>query len=257
MLDNQKIILEEIKPVPRKFITPILLLVSAIFIVAGIFFINTTNNNKQYYRETSAVITLIDSYIEYKEDSEGKTTSKRVYNAYVTYSIDNKTFSNVKLPTYNSSMKEGQTITITYDYRQPEKPILNANSSYILATIIIVVGGLVCLSTIVYHIVIHRKRQKENKRIQQLIATGIMRKVTIDSIIRNSHELRFYCMVDGFEYLSPCLEPNDELYTGCTVNIYFEKEGYETRKTADKWHSNHYIDLSSVEKGQYKDPANY
>lgn len=254
MEENRKIEIEEYNPLPRKITTPILLIISIIFIAVGIIFINKTNNDKQYYRETSAVITSIDTYYDYDEDSNGNVEVEKEYDVYVTYSVDGTTYENVKLPQYKYSMEVGQTITITYDSRDPGRAINSAKMSYILSAISIVVGGLVGVSSIIYSIVCVKKSKQEKERINLLIKTGIVKRVTITFISETKYGYYFDCIVDGFEYSSKYIKRTPQLLTGCTVNIYFEKEGYEERLKRGKYQSNYFIDLNSVEEGEYIEP---
>lgn len=254
MSENKKIKVEELKQVSRWITVPILLLVSAIFIITGIFAINKVNSDKKYYRETSAVITKIDTYTEYDKDADGDTTKKTVHDVYVTYTVDDTTYTNVKLPYYTAGMKEGQTITITYDYRNPGKPVISANTFFIIGIVAIVAGGLTILSIIVYSIIRIKNKKQEQSRIKKLMETGIVRNVTIDCILKSGEGQKFYSIIDGFDYSSPVIENNPELFTGCTINIYFQRDGYEQRKAQDKWHSNYYFDLNSVKKGKYQEP---
>lgn len=255
MEENNKIEIKKAKSLPIWFFTVMLFVFSAIFIVTGSFLLNKTNNDKQYFLQTSAVITSIDPHYEYDEDENGQETVTKTYNVYVKYSVDGKLYENVKIPSYNSSMEEGQTITITYDSRNPGKVVNNVKTTYIISIIFISIGAIAVVLMIFGAIKFVKKEKQETERINLLISTGVVKRCVINFI---SEEYKkgdyFECIVDGFEYWSPHIKHTPELYTGCTVNIYFEKEGYEERISKGKWHSNYYIDLNSVEEGTYQEP---
>ena len=256
MSKDERIILNPAKTENPIYVKIILLLVAVVFVVTGSFMIVKTNKDKAYYRETSAVINSIDEYETVERKPDGRRIITKVRDVYVTYSVDDKTYEDAKLPGSNIKMKVGQTVTVTYDERNPDTPIANAKESYGLAIGIIVAGSLICLSIIVYAVVSCIRKRKEQERIQKLIETGVKIRATVASIISAPHP-HFYCTVDGFDYKSTFFEENFELYTGCLVDIYFEREGYEARKFADMYHNNYYIDLNSVERGPYKEPNVY
>lgn len=256
MSKDERIILNPAKTENPIYVKIILLVVAVAFIVAGSFMITKTNKDKVYYRETSAVITSIDEYETIEEKPDGRRIITKVRDVYVTYTVDDKTYEDAKLPGSNIKMKVGQTVTVTYDERNPDTPIANAKESYGLAIGIIVAGSLICLSIIVHAVVSCIRKRKEQERIQKLIETGVKIRATVVSIISAPHP-HFYCTVDGFDYKSTYFEENFELYTGCFVDIYFEREGYEARKFADMYHNNYYIDLNSIERGPYKEPNIY
>ena len=256
MQNDGKIILKPAKTENPIYVKIILLVVAVAFIVAGSFMITKTNKDKVYYRETSAVITSIDEYETIEEKPDGRRIITKVRDVYVTYTVDDKTYEDAKLPGSNIKMKVGQYVTVTYDERKPETPIANAKESYGLAIGIIVAGCLICLAIIVYAVVLCIRKRKEQERIQKLIETGVKIRATVASIIPAPFP-HFYCTVDGFDYTSAYFEENFELYTGCFVDIYFERQGFEARKFADMCHNNYYIDLNSVERGPYKEPNVY
>ena len=259
MTSSEKIVLTPLKPPSRKKTVIILVIVAVLFVVAGICAIFSTNNDKEYYQETTAVITSIVKRVESERDTtvipdhgivEGTQTTT-YHDVYVTYSVDGETFSDVKLPNYDISMKEGKTVTITYDSRNPGIPIASAKDSLSLGIAIIVVGVLLCLSTIVYSIILHKENQQETKRIKRLLETGIKIRTTVDSIEKGLY-CRFHCMVDGHSYSSPKLNHTEELSVGCMVDIYFDSVGYDVILSSESKHHNYYIDLNSATKATFE-----
>ena len=258
MTSSEKIVLTPLKPPSRKKTIIIVVIVAVLFVVAGICAIFSTNNDKEYYQETTAVITSIVKRVESERDTtftdhgivEGTQTTT-YHDVYVTYSVDGETFSDVKLPNYDISMKEGKTVTITYDSRNPGIPIASAKDSLSIGIAIIVAGVLLCLSTIVYSIILHKRNQQETKRIKRLLETGIKIRTTVDSIEKGLY-CRFHCMVDGHSYSSPKLNHTEELSVGCMVDIYFDSVGYDVIQSSESKHYNYYIDLNSATKATFE-----
>lgn len=249
MEENNKIEIKKANNLPL-WVTPVMLFIlGVVFIISGSVYWNKVNNDKQYYLETSAVITAINS--NYDNDNGTATKSNVVY---VRYSVDGVLYENVKLPYYIATMKERQTITITYDSRNPGQVVNSAQSSYILSLVFIVVGAAVVVFDVFGTKKSIKKEKQEVERINLLLSTGIVKRCTITFISEGKDNDYFECLVDGYEYHSQLIKHTPKLFTGCTVNIYFEKEGYEERISKERRHSNYYIDLNSVEEGPYQEP---
>ena len=120
----------------------IAIIVGLIFAVVGVFVFVNTHNNKNYYREVEGVITNITSETNYDSfDDEYETR----YYVYVEYTVDGETYSNVEYPTYHAGMREGDKVTVTYDYRNPDKAVQSVSSSNWISVIFVIVGGIVIL----------------------------------------------------------------------------------------------------------------
>lgn len=55
------------------------------------------------------------------KEKNRKTTTKTEYYAYVTYEVDGKEYSNIKLEDVSSGLSAGDKITIYYDERNPTR----------------------------------------------------------------------------------------------------------------------------------------
>ena len=91
------------------------LVLGAAFIGFGIWSHNEIANDTAVYLETEAVISEIEKTTEYiNDDWEYR------YTVYVDYTVDGKDYTHIEYGEYDSSMDEGDTLTIQYDEANPE-----------------------------------------------------------------------------------------------------------------------------------------
>lgn len=135
---------------PRRIPVPVIIILTILFIS---FFTTTillaTNKQKidSQYKETQAVITLIDQESESYWDGESYVTESYTI-VYVTYEVGGVEYKDVEYDYYDITMKEGKTIDILYNINDPYI-IKNPNSSIILLIIFAVIStGLLIASTV-------------------------------------------------------------------------------------------------------------
>ena len=130
----------------KKFLI-LVLVIGLIFIGVGTFFLIKDNKNKQYYAKTSATVVDVDkdTTVVYEEDG---VTSETKVDIYVDYEVDGVKYSNVRYQSFNIGVKKGDTITITYDVRNPGEPFSEGTNLFAYITFI-VLGSIVTLTTIV------------------------------------------------------------------------------------------------------------
>ncbi len=104
--------------IPSKFILIILTLVSAAFIIVGIVGSVSTDNFTGKAEKTYAEVTDIDSQRDIITTSKKNNTK---YTVYVDYMVYGKTYSHIKLGTYNSPMGLGEYVEIYYDPDDPTR----------------------------------------------------------------------------------------------------------------------------------------
>ncbi|MGN0961621.1 MAG: DUF3592 domain-containing protein [Christensenellales bacterium] len=252
-MQNKKIKISEIKPIPLWLTSTILIAVSILFFSIGLIVTNNTNKNKQFYKETIATIVYIDTYDEIEEKNDGTIVSTTTHDVYINYSVDGVDYENIKTNFYKQGMYVGQEITVTYDSRNPSKIILDTKTSSIICIIIFIVSSLLFVATICGTIKALIDREKYKEFVNNILTTGLVKRAVIHFIYSTQHRSHFICYIDGHEYSSEEFKFNPDLYTGCTVNIYFEKEGYEERKQNGLIQI-YYIDINSIETGEPIEP---
>lgn len=62
--------------------------------------------------------------------------------------------------------------------------------------------------------------------------------------------LIFGCENEGLVYESLCFHRNDEIFEGCTAEVYFDKNQYDSAVSNKTWVKNYYVDMDSVEVGK-------
>lgn len=89
---------------------------------------------QKYYKETEATISRIEIYWDSEDEEYDHYT-------YVDYTVDNVEYTNRKLDYYTSTFREGDTITILYDTRNPSN-ITHPSSNITLQIACFVIGGI-------------------------------------------------------------------------------------------------------------------
>ena len=129
------------------------IVVFAVVLVLGIaFLVGFLALNKKVpenFVETEAKIVRIEKELSpVYDETDGITEDDYEYKVFIDYSYEDKTFTEVEYPGYNSSMKEGGTVKI---YVNPENPTdfvgdKSGDIGFIIAggvVILIGAGGLV------------------------------------------------------------------------------------------------------------------
>lgn len=61
----------------------------------------------------------------------------------------------------------------------------------------------------------------------------------------------FGCENEGLVYESLCFHLDDEIFEGCTAEVYFDKNQYQDAVANKTWVKNYFIDMDSVEFGRH------
>lgn len=126
-----------------------LLLVGVLFIVVACFAISQP---KKELSSTEGTITSIVFYL----DSQGEESQY----VYVRYTDRNGvTYDDVEYPSYSSSMKEGDTVTVLYDPASPKQ--IQAPGGEYLPYIFLAIG-VVCVAVSIYQFVTGAKKKESN-----------------------------------------------------------------------------------------------
>lgn len=136
----------------------VILIVSA----AIVYYVNT--NTIKNCEKTTAVISQITSHRE----SDGDTS----HSVYVTYTVEDKLYENVRLSLYSSDMYEGKTIDVYYEPDNPGK--IHIKNPVFVYVILLVIG--IIFSIVGFSIV--KGCGGGSKRRMKLMQTGML--VTAD-----------------------------------------------------------------------------
>ena len=109
-----------------------------ILIVFGVMMFKIDNNNKNYI-ETEATISKVDLVSEGYEDADG-TYNEAMYNIYVTYTVDGKTYENELGESFER--KVGEKIKIVYN---PDDPNQISQPASTILNIVFLAGGAASL----------------------------------------------------------------------------------------------------------------
>lgn len=110
------------------------IVIGAILAVTSVMGINKDKNSGAVYQEAQAVISSITS----ERVKVGADDYNDEYTVLVDYTVDGKTYTGVQYGAYNSSMKEGGTVTILYDTADPS--VIRAPGSGKVPYILLAVG---------------------------------------------------------------------------------------------------------------------
>ena len=254
----------KIKVVPhhKKWLRPLgvvlLFFVFVLFAGLGGYLVYDYLENKKYYVEVPATIVEIitTEKTEFDEDEGWETTV--THDVYVDYEVKGVKYEHVKLNFYDATMEEGKEITVMYDARNPAKLI--TEGSFYLAIFVCAVS-IIPLGFSIYEAIYHKAKKKYT---QFLLTKGVKVRAVVTEItneysdrdLRRMQEnpftarrrRRIIYMISKFEeetfYLA--IEKNNELYPGCTVDVYIDPAG----KAAKKFGKYYYVDLESVRTGE-------
>ncbi|MBE6720616.1 MAG: hypothetical protein E7571_08215 [Ruminococcaceae bacterium] len=115
-----------------------------IAVIAGIIFIISgihTYKNKDLYDSTvTATVVEVVEDIDTVTDPENPETT---YTVYIDYEVDGTKYEHVESPESDSTMKEGDTIEILYQSKDPSK--ITAKNVGKTSLIFIVLGAIVAI----------------------------------------------------------------------------------------------------------------
>ena len=125
----------------------ILYIFTIILLTVGILFLTNLNKNKRYYRETTAeIVDIVEHIYEdyvYDDYYDEYVYEERIeYQVYIDYEVDGEYYRDVEHCEYNSGMRIGDKIIVTYDYRDPSTTVVSPKSTKITSYIMFGVGAL-------------------------------------------------------------------------------------------------------------------
>lgn len=166
------------------------LLVGSGLIVGGVVTRNYSNDFFKSAKSTTATIDKIERY----RDSDGESE----YDVLVSYEAEGQYYDDIELDYYNSSMYQGQQLTVYYQATRPNIIKTKVDSFFIFA-ILIGMGSLFALIGLILSIIGFNIKPK-----QRLKTTGICYNATVTDII----EQRNVTVNGRHPYYVDCLAHN-------------------------------------------------
>ncbi|MBQ4523943.1 MAG: DUF3592 domain-containing protein [Lachnospiraceae bacterium] len=218
--------------------------IGILILIVGFYqLIHTITFNKTAV-STTATITDIQTYT-----SKGDTH----HNVFITYEFEGKTYENIQISGYSSSMHEGKELTV---YLDPDAPTdARVKSIDIAATVILFILGIVFFLVGFLNLFSRIKAARQKK---YLLANGKILSAIVDNIYRNTS----YKVNGRSPFIVECqyidentnttyrfksenlwTNPNNYLETGSPINVYVDYEDY----------SKHYVDTDNVNNGRIVD----
>lgn len=118
----------------KRILFPIGVLVIGIIVIVVGF---SEKSHAKTYTPVSAVVSQVDVTTTFDEDN----TPTEEHTVYVKYTVNGKEYNEI-LSGSSNSMKEGDTLTVRYN---PENPSEVTASTVKSATMLIVIGAIVCV----------------------------------------------------------------------------------------------------------------
>lgn len=215
----------------------IILLIGIIILVLGMKF-------KSSAVEITAEISAIKAYT-----SGGETH----HNVYVDYTYDGKTYKNVSLGSYSSSMYEGKEIKILCD---PEDPVhISSVNGTVIAGIIMVSVSIIFLSISLGFLIGMVRKSVRRKRV---LSSGKRLEATVEKIdlntgysVNGQHPYLIYCtykddykdIIYRFKSDNIWTDPELVIQPGDTIMVYVDEKNYKY----------HYVDTESIFEGKVVD----
>lgn len=218
--------------------------IGVLILVIGFYQLNKTTTFNKTAVSTTATITDIQTYTS-KDDTH--------HRVFVEYEFEGKTYENIQLNGYTSSMHEGKEITI---YLDPDAPTdARVKSMEILSTVILFLMGIVFFLVGFLNIF---SQLKAARRKKHLLSNGKVLCATVDNIYLNTS----YKVNGRSPFIVECKyldentnttyrfksgnlwsNPNNFLEIGGPINVYVDYEDY----------SKHYVDTDHTTNGQIVD----
>ena len=197
--------------------------------------------------------------------------SIRHFCVVIGYIVNDVEYKNIKLNYYNTGMNVGDNIQVYCDPQDPSKIISTTNIGYIFTIILSV-------SASAYAVILPTVILKENRRRKYLLSNGECHRVKIVSLEYNFMEISnakneihrrkigkyLIAKYNGASFSSEEISMKDNIYPGCTINLYLDKNESKKAKTSrvNKFRKqtgkvgNYYMDINSVEEGNSIDSNN-
>ncbi len=213
----------------------ILSIMSILFITIGVVLKINNDRFMAVAEKTTGTITEIEVY--YTKDSDGDRVKR--HRVYVEYFVDGERYEN-QLGSYNSTMREGGSVTVYYD---PERPYeISSGDGSVVTFIMIGLGG----AFLVVDIIIIVRLISSNKKRKSLVNNGTAYTGTIIDIrvitnikVNGRHPYRADCEVinpltqERFLFSSENVYKDIRNMIGAPVVVYVD----------DTDPSNHHVDI--------------
>ena len=236
-----------LKPVKKINIAVVILLILfVVFAFISTLCYYTDKKENKYFKECTATI----SSIRYQYTS-GSSSNKN-YDAYVDYVVDGILYKDIKLNVYVSTWDEGDKVKILYDIRNPRriKYDMFINPSSLIFGIL----ALIPLTAMIIIITVNSTSKKRRLKLKELESPC---RATIVDIIMDNNKMHLKCEYDNSFFISDEYHYNENVYTGCTIDIYINKVALAEAKMMINYSKTKtiynkkcfYIDPNSIEKG--------
>lgn len=149
-----------------------------VFIIAGIMWIIDSISFKANAVEITGKIVKIETYYEYENNGKRKEVEEN-HNVFVDYEYNGVYYDNVKID-YNVGMREGETITLLCDPKNPGD--VRTSSDILLIPVLVLVLGLIAGCVGISKLVSEVKKNSSQKR---LLSEGKILRAVVESIERN------------------------------------------------------------------------
>lgn len=130
-------------------------LVVALFGLLGMYVIFSAftqkEDNEKFFETAQPVDAVIDDIVSRKVTSGTgkKKRTKTEHDVFVTYTVNGMTYEHVEIPSYSSSMTEGDVLKLHYDPQNP-RDIRDKNYEEGQFPALIVVGAIFVIFSVVY-----------------------------------------------------------------------------------------------------------
>ncbi|MDD6488533.1 MAG: DUF3592 domain-containing protein [Clostridia bacterium] len=204
-----------------------------IFAAVGIvgLIISAVNEQQEnaFMSTAESCVATVDSVHSYTTRSRRRTT--RHYDAYVSYTVNNVNYTDVKISNVSSSVSKGDLLTIYYNPSNPSDCRLKTSSSsrqvsYVMWGIITLIGvGILLVSIIV---VVRQKRISEQNRIYP------------QDVVNNTSNTYngYYGKSQTFSNNQDIYNPNsNQTYNGYGSNSFDTYNGYSQNDNSNSFNS--------------------
>jgi len=229
---------------PTAFVGFMLILMGIMFTAGGtgIGYLGITERNEFKINGISATAIIYD--IEYYISGTGENRSQSA-NVHIVFYTENNEEIQTLLNEYNSSMRIGQEIEITYHKDNPHN--VNVGNSFVILMIISVVFSLVGIALLAGAVITIKNQINKTKMQKTVRSTGRLIKANIVGIVEDRttrinrvHPRILEAEFNGMRFLSGYITNNDimNLDKHETIDVYID------RNNAD----NYYVDLESIKR---------
>ncbi|MBR4083329.1 MAG: DUF3592 domain-containing protein [Lachnospiraceae bacterium] len=220
-------------------------LVGVIFLIVCTFLTISGKKFDETAVEVSGTIMTIESY----RDSDGD----RHHRVYVDYEYQGRKYKDVRLNSYNSSMREGKEIILKLDPDNPEKVrTLHGN---LIASVIMGGMGLIFVLVGIIPTVLGIRKDRRNKKLREQgrYIYAIVERIDINYSysLNGRHPFVVYCNYQDefsgvlYRFMSDNIwtDPYPILQQGSEVRVYVDGQDY----------SKYHVDVESYLQGRVVD----